>query len=97
VTGGLASTALLLQIARCPSLLFVSSNPLISDVEEYPTARWSDAHTNDLFERRYGGGSKVWMEDATKGLRVNTSRRKANQFLHPLACSRLWARSRCQP
>jgi len=110
VTGGLASTALLLQIARCPNLglgactkiaavqdgfaerqvpepwngdlarapiLFVSSNPSISEVEDYPTDRWSDDAIVDFFEHRYGR----WMAEGTKGLRKDGTRGKANPFL----------------
>ena len=34
-------------------ILFVSSNPSISESEHYPTPSWTDAHTVDFFQRRF--------------------------------------------
>jgi hypothetical protein len=57
--------------------LFVSSNPSISEVEDYPTDRWSDDAVVGFFEHRYGR----WMADGTKGLSKEGTRGKANPFL----------------
>lgn len=37
-------------------ILFVSSNPSISDKEPYPTAEWGNADVGDFFENRFGEG-----------------------------------------
>lgn len=58
-------------------ILFVSSNPSISEVEDYPTDQWTDDAIADYFEHRYGR----WMADGTKGLRKDGTRGKANPFL----------------
>lgn len=64
------------DLAHAP-ILFVSSNPSISEVEDYPTDRWNDDAVVEFFESRYGR----WMADGTKGLRKDGTRGKANPFL----------------
>lgn len=68
------------DLAHAP-ILFVSSNPSIGEVEDYPTDRWSDDAIVDFFEHRYSGGPKLWMAEGTKGLRKDGTRGKANPFL----------------
>lgn len=47
---------------RSAAVLFVSSNPSISEVEAYP--RWSapDDLIDEFFTQRFGGGRKVWIK-----------------------------------
>ena len=51
------------------AVLFVSSNPSISDVEAYP--RWSapDDLIGEYFTHRFGGGRKPWIKEGRYGLR----------------------------
>lgn len=49
-------------------ILFVASNPSISDHDIFPTCQWSDDDIVDFFIRRYGGGKKKWITDGTKAL-----------------------------
>jgi len=55
------------DIANAP-LLFLSSNPSISDVEEYPI--WSSKFDVrfDFFTNRFGGGIKEWVIDGKRAL-----------------------------
>lgn len=64
------------DLAHAP-ILFVSSNPSISEIEDYPSPGWTDDAIADFFEHRYGR----WMADGTKGLRKDGTRGKANPFL----------------
>lgn len=49
-------------------ILFLSSNPSIGYIEDYPRWSWSDDAINDYFNNRFGGGSRVWIKDGTKAL-----------------------------
>jgi hypothetical protein len=49
-------------------ILFLSSNPSISSVEDYPRWSWSDDAIDDFFNNRFGGGRKVWIKDGIKSL-----------------------------
>ena len=55
------------NIEQAP-ILFISSNPSISDSEEYPTLSWSDSEMSDFFNNRFGGGRKAWAEGGRKSL-----------------------------
>ena len=50
------------------SILFVSSNPSINELEQYPRGNWSDELMTDFFSRRFGGGVKPWTVDALRPL-----------------------------
>jgi len=57
------------HIDRAP-LLYISSNPSISDVEYYPRREWSDELIGDFFLNRFGGGIKEWVRDGNSELTV---------------------------
>lgn len=44
-------------------ILFISSNPSISDIEQHPTLTWSDQGIVDYFSNRFGHGHKLWIKD----------------------------------
>jgi hypothetical protein len=49
-------------------ILFVSSNPSISELDEFPTGNWTDENIIDFFDNRFGGGKKDWIREGKKGL-----------------------------
>lgn len=49
-------------------ILFLSSNPSISTIEDYPTGFWSEEDIDDYFNNRFGGGRKKWIINGTKPL-----------------------------
>ena len=51
------------RLATAP-ILFLSSNPSISQQEEYPRPGWSDHLMEDFFNNRFGGGIKPWVVDS---------------------------------
>jgi hypothetical protein len=55
------------RIEQAP-ILFLSSNPSISSVEDYPRWSWSDDTIDDFFNNRFGGGRKIWIVDGIKSL-----------------------------
>lgn len=55
------------QLEQSP-ILFLSSNPSISETEDYPSWSWSDADISDFFNNRFGGGHKAWVDDGIKSL-----------------------------
>jgi len=55
------------RIEQAP-ILFLSSNPSISSVEDYPRWSWSDDAIDDFFNNRFGGGRKAWILDGRKSL-----------------------------
>jgi uracil-DNA glycosylase len=55
------------RIEQAP-LLFLSSNPSISSIEDYPSWSWSDNDMDDYFSYRFGGGRKEWIANGTKSL-----------------------------
>jgi len=61
-------------------ILFVSSNPSISEVEEYPHWDWSDDAIIDYFTRRFEGGRKQWIKDGTKTLQRDGTYARATAF-----------------
>jgi hypothetical protein len=61
------------HLTRAP-ILFVSSNPSISDVEDYPTWGWSKPEITDFFENRFGGGRKAWVTDGARSLGADGTR-----------------------
>jgi hypothetical protein len=50
------------------SLLYLSSNPSISEDEQYPTWDSPDEHIGDFFQHRFGGGRKDWVREGKYGL-----------------------------
>ncbi len=62
-------------------ILFVSSNPSISESEHYPTPRWTDARTVDFFQRRFDPDAS-YSFSAFRRVRFWTSvRRRAEEIL----------------
>lgn len=55
------------RIEQAP-ILFLSSNPSISSVEDYPRWSWSDDAIDDFFNNRFGCGRKVWILHGIKSL-----------------------------
>lgn len=52
-------------------ILFVSSNPSISQSEQYPNWGWTDEEIIDFFDNRFGGGRKPWVTDGARSLRLD--------------------------
>jgi len=50
-------------------ILFISSNPSISQEEIFPTWEWDNEDIADFFRNRFGGGKQLWIKDGTKSLR----------------------------
>lgn len=61
-------------------ILFLSSNPSISETEEYPRGDWLDNKIEDYFVNRFGGGKKEWIKDGIHGLQRDGSYGKATRF-----------------
>ncbi|MEG4217013.1 hypothetical protein QUA27_16500 [Microcoleus sp. Pol14C6] len=55
------------RIEQAP-VLFLSSNPSISSVEDYPRWSWSDDAIDDFFNNRFGGGRRLWILEGRKSL-----------------------------
>jgi hypothetical protein len=55
------------------TILFISSNPSISEEEIFPTMTWEDEDIVDYFQNRFGGGQQTWIVDGTKSLRKDGS------------------------
>lgn len=53
---------------RTAKLLYLSSNPSISGVEEYPRWNSQDSKISDFFHHRFGGGHKLWVKDGKYAL-----------------------------
>ena len=64
---------------RSAKVLFVSSNPSISDTEHHPTWSKSDGVMVDYFENHFGGGRREWTEDGMRTLQLDGSY-EANRF-----------------
>ncbi len=56
------------RIEQAP-VLFLSSNPSISSVEDYPRWSWSDDAIDDFFNNRFGGGRKEWILNGIKSIK----------------------------
>ena len=67
------------QVHSAP-ILFVSSNPSISDTEHHPTWRKSTDFKVDYFERHFGGGAQPWTRDGTRTLQLDGSYSRAIRF-----------------
>lgn len=67
------------QIERAP-VLFVSSNPSISERDEYPRWSASDELITEFFNRRFGGGRKLWIQDGKYALGQDDSYMRAVAF-----------------
>ena len=50
------------QINIAP-ILFISSNPSISEDEIFPTGSWKDSDIVDFYQHRFGGGKDLWVKD----------------------------------
>ena len=61
-------------------ILFLSSNPSLSDRDVVPTGDWTDDSIIDYFENRFGGGRKEWIKDGTRGLSKDGSHLGATMF-----------------
>ncbi len=61
-------------------ILFISSNPSISQEEEYPTLQWSDGEIADYFMNRFGGGQRPWIRDGAHALRKDGSYSRGTAF-----------------
>ena len=65
-------------------IIFLSSNPSISESEEYPLGCWTEDQIADFFENRFGGGKKQWIKNGVHGLQKSTeeqpSHGKATHF-----------------
>lgn len=61
-------------------ILFVASNPSISDQDVFPTGQWSDEDITDFFNNRFGGGKQQWIRDGTKGLGKDGVHLRATHF-----------------
>lgn len=62
------------------SILFISSNPSISDQEIFPTGSWTDERIYDYFHNRFGDGDQEWIINGTKSLRKDGSHGRATMF-----------------
>ena len=68
------------HLDRAP-ILFLSSNPSISDEEDYPRAEWTNPEIADFFDNRFGGGRRPWIKDGVYGLdRHGRHGRRGTQF-----------------
>jgi uracil-DNA glycosylase len=61
---------------RSAPILFLSSNPAISEKEKYPTWAWADERIADFFEHRFGGGHEQWTEGGLYYLHPDGTRSK---------------------
>lgn len=52
-------------------ILFLSSNPSINSIEDYPRWSWSEDAIEDYFNNRFSGGRKAWIINGTKALQQN--------------------------
>lgn len=52
-------------------ILFLSSNPSISSIEDYPTWSRSEEHVDDYFNHRFSGRRKKWIINGTKPLQTD--------------------------
>jgi hypothetical protein len=53
-------------------ILFLSSNPSISEDEQYPRLGWGDELIRDFFENRFGEGKQPWITEGRYYLRTFT-------------------------
>lgn len=67
------------NIEQAP-ILFLSSNPSISDIEDYPRWFWSDENIDDYFNNRFGGGRKVWTVNGRKTLQIDGTYSRSIHF-----------------
>ncbi len=67
------------HINRAP-ILFVSSNPSISNKDIFPTGQWSDEDIVDFFNNRFGGGMQQWIRDGTKAIGEDSVHLHATKF-----------------
>lgn len=61
-------------------ILFLSSNPSISEIEDYPYWGWQDDLIEDFFTHRFGGGRKDWVRGGKYALRRDGSYLPATPF-----------------
>lgn len=61
-------------------ILFLSSNPSIGSIEDYPRWLWSDDAIDDYFNNRFGDGYKAWIIDGTKTLQNDGTHSRSVRF-----------------
>lgn len=66
-------------------LLYLSSNPSISEIEEYPQWNWQDGQINDFFHNRFGGGVKSWVSEGKYALAKDGSYLPATAYWSEIA------------
>jgi len=67
------------SIEQAP-VLFLSSNPSIGSIEEYPSWSWLDSDIVDYFNNRFGGGRKQWIINGTKSLLTDGTYSRSVRF-----------------
>lgn len=67
------------RIDKAP-ILFISSNPSISDQEIFPKGDWTDERIIDYFSNRFGSGDQEWIINGTKSLRKDGNYGRATMF-----------------
>ena len=67
------------KIERAP-LLFISSNPSISEKEQYPSWNAPETRLQDFFQHRFGGGEKQWVKDGKYALTQDGSYERATPY-----------------
>ena len=67
------------RISESP-LLFLSSNPSISETEAYPKWGHRDEEIIDFFNNRFGGGNRLWIKDGIKALKQDGEYAKWTPF-----------------
>lgn len=65
---------------RSAPLLFLSSNPSINELEEYPRWDTPDEEIMDFFEHRFGYGRKAWVSEGKRGLHRDGSYGRATPY-----------------
>ena len=61
-------------------ILFLSSNPSFSPLEEYPRWAWTPDVTEDYFVNRFSGGIKPWIVQGTKSLQQDGTYSRSVRF-----------------
>jgi hypothetical protein len=61
-------------------LLYLSSNPSISEIELYPTWNWSEERLEDFFNHRFGGGNEQWVKNGKRAMAKDGSYLDAQSY-----------------
>jgi len=70
---------------RLARLLYLSSNPSISDVEEYPVWKSHNTLIEDFFVHRFGGGLKPWVIEGKRALAKDGTYLRATPYWSEIA------------